>query len=667
MPAQLPEGFVLDSNQVAPPPGFQLDGAPQMQRQPTLDERLMQVPGIPQLTEFLAGANREIVSAADFFGPGLVNSILQLAGSDKRVPTLNETIGPKIGKKGEAVGEGLQADILAGAGSMAAMSAGAGGALRAGANALSPLAKSSESAARGVIRNMGSTTAGQDLAAGALSGAGAAVGEKVGGAPGAAIGAMAAPMIPTLAKAAGSEAVRQVFRGGGAGRQAMASTVDDAARAGTELSVGTATGRPSLQGVENISKRVVGGGPLIRASDKSAEQIKARLARIADDISGTRGAEASGRVVNNAIQGRGGFVDRFQTQSGTLWNKVDDAIGAQSQVPVSNTKSMLDTLVKTDEIGSILNTPKIAQIQKAMTGKDSIDYETLRSVRSFIGAKMSNTDLVSDIPKAELKRLYGAITEDIKAVASATGDDAAKAFARANNYTRAGHQRIEGFVENVLKRGEFSKIYSAVTKGGEGTQTINAFKRSMKPEEWEVVASNVIRELGKSSAGRQGADGTEFSINQFMSDWNKLGPAKKAMFSGSRTLDHFGRDLDAIARTAERIKVGSQVASNPSGSGQFVANVGAAATLGTSAATGNFPVFSATLGALAINNMAARVMSNPRFVSWLAGTTRANTKDMGAQLTKLLAIQQSLAIEDAKAIDSVIQQLDSGEDSVNLP
>jgi hypothetical protein len=626
----------------------------------SVNRTLMGVPGVPQLAEFASGANRAIIGALDTV-PKAANEVLALAGSERRVPTIRGTTGNEVGgPRGQFVGEGLQADILGAAGETAAMAVGSGALLRGAANAL-PAATAGESAATGVMRTMGGSTAAQDVVGGVLSGAGAEVGREVGGDTGALIGAVAAPAIPTLARAAGAEVLRRAFRGGEQGRQALASAVDDASRAGTSLTVGQATGSRPIQAAENISSRVAGGGPITSAAQRSADDIQARLSGIADDISQTRGAEAAGRAINTAIKGRNGFIDRFQAQSGQLWNGVDDAIGRETPVAIQNTKTTLNDLVRTDTLGKILTTAKTAEIKQALDSVDTIDYGSLRELRTLIGAKISNSDLISDVPRAELRRLYGSITDDIRAAAQASGDDAARAFTRANNYTRSGHTRIDGFIENVMRKADFTKVYEAVTKGGEGAQTINAFKRSMEPEEWEIVASNVVRQLGKANPGQQGADGIEFSVSKFLTDWNRLGPAKRALFSGSRTLDHYGRDLESIARTAERIKTAAAVGANPSGTGQFTANLSASVAAGGAVATGNAPVFAGVLAALAANNGFARLMSSPRFVNWLAGTTKANSQQMTAQMAKLVAIQQSMGSEEARDVNALVQALEPNQ------
>ena len=51
---------------------------------------------------------------------------------------------------------------------------------------------------------------------------------------------------------------------------------------------------------------------------------------------------------------------------------------------------------------------------------------------------------MSDLPEAELKRLYASLSQDMRAAATVAGDDALKAFNRANKFYSAGMKRING-------------------------------------------------------------------------------------------------------------------------------------------------------------------------------------------------------------------------------
>lgn len=110
----LPEGFVLEGNPSGLPDGFVLEDASTTQpEQPQGDSFIKDVRDVAG--EFAAGANRVVANTLDFIGPDTVNAGLRLAGSDKQVPTLRETLAP-TGIEGGFMEEGLARDVVAGAG-----------------------------------------------------------------------------------------------------------------------------------------------------------------------------------------------------------------------------------------------------------------------------------------------------------------------------------------------------------------------------------------------------------------------------------------------------------------------------------------------------------------------------------------------------------------------
>ena len=167
-------------------------------------------PVLAGVSEFAAGANNAAIELLDFLGPDQINSMLQLAGSKTRVPTLGEQDIIQSGTKGGFVDEGLGQDILRTGGSLAAVGGAAGQAVRQGARQLPRLASGSESVGAGALRQMGASSPTADIAAGALAGAGSEaggeLGEAVGGPQGRQVGemlgAVVLPSVPALAKAA---------------------------------------------------------------------------------------------------------------------------------------------------------------------------------------------------------------------------------------------------------------------------------------------------------------------------------------------------------------------------------------------------------------------------------------------------------------------------------
>jgi len=455
-----------------------------------------------------------------------------------------------------------------------------------------------------------------------------------------------------------SENIKSVFRGGEEGRKAVSSTVEAFEVAtGKTPTLGQATGRESLQALESVVGKFVGGKPVVTQINKVADGAAKKVQAIADDISTTKGAEAAGRTISRGITGSDGFVQRFQGKSGVLWGKVDDLIPEGMGVELTNTKAILDESVKGGIFGKVLDDPKLVQIKGILDEADSVDYNTLKLLRSQIGRKLGSNDLISDIPRAELKRLYGALSDDIKTAANNASPDALKAFERANNFTRSGHKRIDDFVDRVAKKVDLSKIFDSVTKGGEGSQVINAFKRSLKPDEWDVVVSNVVRRLGKDNAGKQDALGEAFSLDKFLTDYNKLGTAKKALFSGTKKTNSYAKDLEDIAKVAHRVKESSAELAGRSGTGQLVAATGVGSGLGFSLLAGNTPVAASLIGLVGVNRGAAHLMSSPAFVKWLAKSSAKTEIDLGKRIAELGVVVSNSTDAEARAIEEYVESI----------
>ncbi len=172
--------------------GSKFGGVPVQQE---ADQRPTIVP--PALAEFASAANRSIANFADFIGPGAVNSALEVAGSDFRVPTLSDALADQgIGVEG-FMQPGLARDVVQAAGETAPVALSAGQVPRQIAQNL-PRAAAGESVSRGATRELARSTPTQDIVTGVAAGAGAELGDEVGGDTGRVVGSVVAPLGASL-------------------------------------------------------------------------------------------------------------------------------------------------------------------------------------------------------------------------------------------------------------------------------------------------------------------------------------------------------------------------------------------------------------------------------------------------------------------------------------
>lgn len=613
--------------------------------------------------EAALGFTRGGVGVVDALGSVIrapVNAALRIAGADYQIPTLRESLSNTSSTlEGQHMESGLPQRIISSASELIPSSIAAGSAIRGAAASIPQIAQTANNMVPAIARQLGMTTAKGDAAYGALSGVGSELGREVGGDSGALVGSVAAPLTPALAAQAGGAALRKIF--GPSSAESAKNIIDDFASFGSTPTVGMMSGKQSIQGAENVSAPAMGGSPLRKASEKIAQNMQAKLSNIADNISAKEGAETAGLAVQKGINGKGGFIDNFRQNNAVLWNKSDSLIDQTIPVDLANTKAKLSQLVQGGNMGSILDNPKLSQIKDALDNSATVDYETVRKLRSSIGQKLAGNDLVSDIPKAELKQIYGALSQDIKTLAQRSSPEALKAFERANSYTSAGHARIDDYLQRISNKVNPDQVFKDIAKGGEGVKAILTVKKSIPTEDWEVVASNVVRRLGRSSSGAQNAAGEDalgdaFSINKFVTDWDKLGPARKAIFSGSEKLDRYSNDLNKIARAASVVKESRAPAANASGSAQAASRYAAGSAAVGSLVTGNAtPILIAASG-VAFNRAGARLMTNPKFVAMLA--ERGGKPVTKGFITSLVGLAKESSAQEAADIYEFAKELE---------
>tara|TARA_Y100000310_G_C20679075_1_gene814817 strand:- start:29 stop:2065 length:2037 start_codon:yes stop_codon:yes gene_type:complete len=481
------------------------------------------------------------------------------------------------------------------------------------------------------------------------------------------------------AGAGGSAAIRGGIRSGArGGREGINEAVKDmavaAGDAGVVPSVALATRNFALDAVENILSRFPGGAGVIRRKvADTTEAIRLNVEDIATRTAREAGVdpERAGREILKGIPGEGGFIDRWEVASTKLYNKLYDFVPKERTVPVESGIAILSDLTTpvpgaeaTSEVlaSSFFRDLLGALTQDAAAG-GGLPFGVLQSLRTAVGKKLSNVNLVDDFSRADLKRVYAALSDDIRDAAFASGgDDGLRAFTRANSHRRAGMGRIDDFLTPLVRAGGKEKIpeevYRSLLRGAEfGASRIRAVRKSMTNAQWRVVTAGVIRRLGKGRPGQQNAAGDAFSMETFLTEWNKLdGRAKDAIFAGTGTRPA----LDAVARTAERARESGRAFFNNSGTTGTMAGTAMFASIGAGAtgfATGAkglvmFPVMLA-VSALG-SDVAARLMTSRRFVNWLANGTEINMTGLAAHLGRLGGVA---AVSDNETKQGIIDLL----------
>jgi len=354
---------------------------------------------------------------------------------------------------------------------------------------------------------------------------------------------------------------------------------------------------------------------------------------------------AGGTIVKAAEKA----VVKYEDKISKLYDTAFDLIGADTIVKTDSTSSLLKEmsteLSAAPASRSKAYAPAVNMLKSIVAdAQTGIDFKTLRAIRTDIGRDLADplSSGATSSQNAAMKRVYAALTDDMTNVATEAGDSASKAMSRADNFKRAFETTSRDTLNKILKYDAEEKAYKfAISASKDGGTSLSKLRKLFTKEEWDDVSATVLSQLGDAPANGG------FSIDRFVTNYNKLAPeAKDALFRGgkykqaSQALDEYV-DLMGMLKDAKRFNNTSNTA------GAIQTNMilwqlgGLAATGAGGALTGEQMGVGSVMGAagaILAPRVAAKLITNPEFVRWLAEPVTQGAIDVTTHLTKLVAI-----------------------------
>lgn len=483
--------------------------------------------------------------------------------------------------------------------------------------------------------------------AGALaSGVGAEVGRERGGE----LGALAGGVLGGL-MAPGTAATARAGTRGPRGGDAIAQNAETFRQAGITPEVGQVVQSPPF--VAAVSKPIgtTPGGYSVRHEilEGQGEQLGDRLQGISTRARGATDDTAAGMTLQRGIEG---FTERFKTRASGLYGKVDEAVGAQHPVALSNLSETVEDIMgrspETEALRRAVGGKTIQSVADALEGtSDVVPYAAARELRSSIGKKLTGAPLVDDLPRADYKRLYAALSGDLEdAIEDIPGALANQT--RADRYYRAGLKRIEQVLQPTVGREATTpeQVFRTVAASVKDPSKLSRVMRSLTKREREGVTGLMMDRMGRGKPSAQTAAGDDYSFETFLTNWNRMPERARRTVFGPR----FEKDMGAIARAAELIRKERELLYNPSGTAARL--LGGAGVAGMFTGAGVMPLLGGTVGTYA----AAKLMNSPAFTKWLAQSTRLPVAQMPAHAQRL---QDAALRMDEDQREAVAQYLDA--------
>lgn len=478
-------------------------------------------------------------------------------------------------------------------------------------------------------------------------GAGVALGGVVGGALNKAI--------PAVASAAGavSQLPKKLLQKAAGITPKSQETIRAFEQAGINPTLANVTEGQTTKTFQNLLGNFPGSrGEIEKATQGQIDDIAKQIAGISKSEGGTI-QEAGKKIEQGALNVKGAIEGRIKQNYDELDKFMPEST---NKIPTNNLQALKDDPYIQDVVGvNNADTQRVIQhFNNLVDENGAISYPRLKIFRSTVGAKLQSASLGGD-ERAALKKIYGALSEDMKsAVVGNGGEKGLQVFNKANKAFARYQDVLESRINPIIEAKTPEAVYSMAMSGSkQGGSNIRGIMKTLDPEQKQFVQGTITKRMGLANAGQQGAEGETFSPAKFLTEWNKLSPeAKTNIYDKGQVgaINNLNKVIETIKETSK-----ARQSSN---------NLPYAAWIGLgSLSLANLPAGLAAVGGAKIT---AKMMTNPRFINWLATSAKVKPAQIPthlSQLSKIAATNPDIRDEVLDYIQSITQDSQTEEPS----
>lgn len=382
---------------------------------------------------------------------------------------------------------------------------------------------------------------------------------------------------------------------------------------------GVTKGFQNLIGETPFSAGVIDKGKA--ATVKDANKI---LGSVGLDVAKTQ--QGAGETIKSGLLD---YQDRGQNVIGRLYNRLDSYIPGKTAVnpnPIQKTIQDIQDGASTPGLRDVLDKSDagkiMASIQSDIEGAGgALPYDAVKQYRTMIGRELKDAHLIRSADEAVYDRLYGGLSETMKSAAAARGPAAMNAFEKANSVNAAFQTKLKEQINPLLKRADTQELFNKVLTNQKIGAKSQSLMDSLGAGEKQVVRGSLIKQLGENNVN-------EFDPVRAATRIAGLEPeARTALTAGlsKSQAAQFDKAIDALL-----LAKGTAAKGNPSRS--LYGGIG-----GVSAVAG-WHAPTTTLSLLAGAHITARLMTNQKFIGWLAGAPSGLTSNTTKYIGKLSAV-----------------------------
>ena len=378
---------------------------------------------------------------------------------------------------------------------------------------------------------------------------------------------------------------------------------------------------------QNLIGNFPGGkGAIEKAAQDQIDDITKQLAGITKSRGGT--IQQTGKVLQ---EGAKGIKEASKARVEKLFDDLDKFIPEGTAAQTDNLRTVIQDPQIQDvaAVGAGDTAKVLKRLNQIVDESGNISYPRLKIFRSTLGAKIQSPTISGD-EKLAINKIYAALSKDMKAAVTAQGGARGlQAFNKANNAFARQSDLFENTIDPLIKADVPEKVFNMALSGTkQGGTNVRRIMKRLKPEQQDFIRATVTKRMGLATPGQQDAFGEVFSPDKFLTEWNRLSPEARANIFTKGQITSVNKLNKAISSIKEAGK--ARQTSN---------NLPYWAYAGLGGVTVASPVVG--LGAVAGANITSRMMTNPRFVTWLAQVPKVRPAQIPKHLKSLSIISSA--------------------------
>ena len=426
--------------------------------------------------------------------------------------------------------------------------------------------------------------------------------------------------------------------------------------------VGAAIGRKGMLGRAGagLEQRMAAAPIMQKQAEKVVVQLDDALRGIASKMGQVRTPNEAGAALKASVEAaekrvREGFHKKY--------TEVFDEIGADAPVEqMTALNSVLEPFIADFVELTADVAPKGAMFELVnkysryaiMAESGELTFKQLRDIRSSLreikkGAVKSGTE--GDYDSA-VRKIYDAITDDLSVAANSVRPDLGGKLKAIDTERAIFADTAQKTFDKIRKYDADNQAYeyimtSAKGTGKEGIKALQRLRDNFTPEEWGDVAGSVLYNLGRENAKAQVGDVAEFSVAEFMKNLSQIkknGPeGMEALFGGTQFAE-VSQDLMNLVDVVGALKEVKRYTNfdNTAGALDQMVFWGSLAEAGGRVIAGEPGTAAAIVaGTILAPAGAAKLMTNPAFIKWLATPATEISKDVAAHMGRLAALSEA--------------------------